>query len=51
MSNLVWHNKDEKYLGIMPLDEDLNLPWDKTIDYIISDKDKSNLSYKEILGK
>lgn len=46
-----YFNKDEKYLGIMPLDEDLNLPWDKTIDYIISDKDKSNLSYKEILGK
>ena len=42
---------DPKYVSMNPLDEDLNLPWVKDIEPILSEKDKNGISYKEMLKK
>lgn len=44
-----YYNPYEKYLGIMPMDSDLNLPWEKELKVIISDKDFASPSYQEVL--
>lgn len=45
-----YFDPDKNYLGIMPLDEDLNLDWDFSSKPIVSEKDMNASSYKEVLN-
>ena len=44
-----YYDPNKNYLGIMPLDEDLNLEWDFSTNPIVSNKDMSSNSYSEVL--
>ena len=44
-----YYDPDKDYLSITPLDKDLNLPWSKSEPYLISEKDSTARSYKEVL--
>lgn len=45
-----YYEPDKDYLGIMPLDKDLNLDWDFSSKPIVSDKDMNSKSYAEVLN-
>lgn len=44
-----YYDPNKNYLGIMPLDEDLNLEWDFSTKPIVSNKDMSSNSYSDVL--
>lgn len=44
-----YYDPNKNYLGIMPLDLELGLNWDFSINPIVSDKDMSSNSYSEVL--
>lgn len=44
-----YYDPNKDYLSITPLDKDLNLPWSKSEPYLISEKDSTARSYKEVL--
>ena len=44
-----YYDPNKEYLGINPLDKDLNLPWSTAVPFLVSEKDSSALSYKEVL--
>lgn len=46
-----YYEPKKEHLGITPLDEELNLPWNRESSPIISSKDKRACSYSEVLRK
>lgn len=44
-----YYDPNKDYLSITPLDKDLNLPWDKTEPFRISEKDSTARTYKDVL--
>lgn len=46
-----YYDPSVKHSGIMPLDKTLNLPWDLTVEVIISPKDQQSDSYLSIIQK
>lgn len=44
-----YYDSNKEYLGINPLDKDLNLPWSTAVPFLISEKDSNALSYKQVL--
>lgn len=44
-----YYNPEKDYLSITPLDPDLGIAWDTSVPHIISAKDASSRSYKQVL--
>ena len=44
-----YYNPNKDYLGVTPLDSDLGIEWDKSSPIIVSAKDASARSYKQLL--
>lgn len=45
-----YYDPNKEYLGIMPLDKDLNLNWDYSVPVIVSEKDNKAKTYQEVIN-